>query len=803
MEKANEEVIALTKSSKELAQALALVKKSNDGKEAKQLSEKTDKLTKSTKKLKDSLIAEERVKQQILRANAKLAESRTKAAKDLALVRQKTLQQNKALREQAKASLDVKKANNGLISGLKAMGKQLAGALGVTALIGLLVNQFKKASERATELNKLTRELKGTFDITTKEAKKLAAQINAIAQNIDGVDSKNLQISLTTIVKTFKDLSEQEALDLIQEGFAKGSNNSGEFLDILKEYPSFFKKAGLSASEMFAIINQQVKEGVYSDKGVDAIKEATISLTENTQIVKDALRPLGESINLQIRQKVEAGKAFEAMQLISKEMETLGVNSAEAQTIMADVFKGAGEDSDAFVRNLHNVNLSLEDVAKQTSIVSEANLKLSESYNNFLLSVEDGSGIISNAIADITNMGSEFLETARIFNETNIENKLKILANAFLFIAEKALKPFVLVLEALGVEMPELRFEITNTSEALKLSTIDHKENTRVIKEETEAVVKLTAAQIKANETRAEENRIRAERSKDIIPILKNEVVAVKSVAEAIIETEEEKQERLNSIVQDGVDNRARIRLEKEAEIAEAEAMIREEALRSGLQLASDIFSSFQDERLAKLQTDSDAEKAILKQRLDDGLISEEQFASQVAAIDQKFRIKSAKAEKKKAIFDIAIATAVAIIKALPNIPLSIAVGVIGGIQLAAVAAKPIPTLAKGEVNINAPSHAQGGKVVEIEGGESYVNKHATSQSESVLNMVNDGILTDKNFSQMTKEDNNMLVAGLLMNMDDTNKQMLSVLLNGISSYTREGITYTVHGNGFKENFRA
>ena len=102
-------------------------------------------------------------------------------------------------------------------------------------------------------------------------------------------------------------ITASESLKLIEEGFKKGSNNTGEFLDILKEYPTQFKAAGIDAESMFAIINQQVREGIYSDKGVDAIKEAGLRLRENTKAVQDALAPLDESIKMQIKQEIAAG----------------------------------------------------------------------------------------------------------------------------------------------------------------------------------------------------------------------------------------------------------------------------------------------------------------------------------------------------------------------------------------------------------------------------------------------------------------------------------------------------------------
>lgn len=459
---------------------------------------------------------------------------------------------------------------------LKGLAGQLLGALGITAGVTLLVDQFKKAAERMGILNVLTRQLKGTFDITTKEAQKLAAQINAMAQNFEDVDAKQLQISLVAIVNTFKELSEQEALDLIKEGFQKGSNNSGEFLDILKEYPVFFKKAGLSASEMFAIINQQVKEGVYSDKGVDAIKEATISLTENTKIVKDALKPLGESVNLQIRQKVEAGKAFEAMQLISKEMLTLGANSAEAQTIMADVFKGAGEDSDAFVRNLHNVVLSMEDVADQTSIVSSANLELSTTYNEFLLSVSQGDGIFSRSIANFKLWVSEIFTSLKVFNEADITTRLKQMANG---------------LAAITGVGADYRFEINEETEALKLQQNEITKNTRLVKDLTK--VEETAAE--KTKRLAKEKKKLADQERKLAKERADEAKRFEAAENKLIELDNKR--RIT-----GIENAEKLRDERIK--IEAETLVRSLENQELLDIEREVLIQQSAENIAKINQD-------------------------------------------------------------------------------------------------------------------------------------------------------------------------------------------------------
>jgi DNA repair exonuclease SbcCD ATPase subunit len=60
---------------------------------------------------------------------------------------------------------------------------------------------------------------------------------------------------------------------------------------------------------------------------------------------------------------------------------------------------------------------------------------------------------------------------------------------------------------------------------------------------------------------------------------------------------------------------------------------------------------------------------------------------------------RQAESEKRNAIFNIGINTAQAVVAALPNIPLSVAIGVIGAAQLALVASQSIPAFAEGGVH--------------------------------------------------------------------------------------------------------
>jgi len=141
---------------------------------------------------------------------------------------------------------------------------------------------------------------------------------------------------------------------------------------------------------------------------------------------------------------------------------------------------------------------------------------------------------------------------------------------------------------------------------------------------------------------------------------------------------------------------------------------------------------------------DSNTKKiADLDDRLTKGLISQKQHDDGVAKSTAELDKKKAKIthddavrEKELNIFKTIINTASAIVAALPNIALSILAGTTGAVELATIVATPIPKAATGGL-ITGNSHAQGGVLIEAEGGETIINKKATSLFGGILSMMN------------------------------------------------------------------
>ena len=276
------EIDSLTVSLKGLIDATRAVSKEGTGSEAKERVKLTQDLTTATNKLAvaehDQLVEIQKAKIALAQKNSvakdaakeelKLTGEYDKQSKKLNELRKQyknlILEEGKATRETVKLKNEITKLDTKLkqvdssvgqnqrsvgkyTDALKGLGSQLIGALGIGSAITLVISGFKALAERAKELIVVTNKVKQIFDVTTGQAKKLSSQILALSKNFDE-DYTEILKAANAISKELG-ISAKKSLDLIQQGFQKGSNNNGEFLDILKEYPVQFKKAGLSAEE--------------------------------------------------------------------------------------------------------------------------------------------------------------------------------------------------------------------------------------------------------------------------------------------------------------------------------------------------------------------------------------------------------------------------------------------------------------------------------------------------------------------------------------------------------------------------
>lgn len=236
---------------------------------------------------------------------------------------------------------------------------------GAAAGIGWWVN-YNKGLVEATRLTQQFTEKSGD------DLKEYRSEVQTIA-DFYGKDFKEVLIGANAVSKQFG-IDASEAIKLIQDGFIAGADANGEFLDTLREYPAYFKEAGISAETFIAITAQAAKSGIYSDKGVDVIKEGNLRIREMTTATADALEGIGISAT-EVQEQLKSGQktTFDIIQMVSERLNELPDSASVVGTALADIFGGPGEDAGLqYIRTLKDIKTNLNDVKATAGEVGEA-----------------------------------------------------------------------------------------------------------------------------------------------------------------------------------------------------------------------------------------------------------------------------------------------------------------------------------------------------------------------------------------------------------------------------------------------
>lgn len=265
----------------------------------------------------------------------------------------------------------------GIASGFANLGKTLLGlaanpvflSIAGVAAAGAAVKWWYDYNAGIAEATRLTQQL---TDKSGEDLRAFRSEVQAVAETF-GVGFRDTLQAINSVVKQFG-ISYEEAANLVKKGFAAGADANGEFLDTLKEYPAYFKEAGISASTFVAIVTRSTKEGIFSDKGVDAIKEANLRLREMTTATASALEGIGiSSKKVQADLASGAKTTWDIMQQVSQKLSELPAASSKVGTAIADIFGGPGEDAGLrYLTMLKDINGGMDELLGNTDAMAKA-----------------------------------------------------------------------------------------------------------------------------------------------------------------------------------------------------------------------------------------------------------------------------------------------------------------------------------------------------------------------------------------------------------------------------------------------
>lgn len=543
--------------------------------------------------------------------------------------------------------------------------------LKVTALIGalkLLIDAGKAYIANIKEINAQTSKVAATFDISRANAEALTKEMRGLAAAF-GQDFNDVLKTSTVLSKEFG-LTGRQALRLIEQGFEKGANINGEFLELLKEYPAQLKTVGLSAKQSIALITQTERAGIFSDKGIDAIKEAGIRLRELTPATKTALEAIGLS-GTEIQKQLESGEKtlFEVTQEVSAKMAELPPQSKEVGTAIADIFGGPGEDVGIrFLGTLKDINLELGDIESTLSPVEASSAALNKQWQQTKDEFTKGAGLGAKALAFLQRAATDALFAVK--DAASGFKTLRGVQEDNAIALEEAAKQEVLAAE--------------NTKEAEAKKRLEYLETLRIRKLYTSAQAKLVKAEA-ANEKLIQD--ILADNQSEIQKDIEETIDAAERLSFEIVDLDKDIANRILETTK-LVDEQIKKRAED-----------LRDSISDALNFAGDLTQTFFDfrnnQRQLELQ-DIDIQKEAEIAAAGESAAAREAIENKFAAKQKKLKTEQAKADKRQAIFKTVIDTASAIVEALPNVALSIFAGVLGAAQLAEIVATPIPAFKDG-----------------------------------------------------------------------------------------------------------
>lgn len=279
-----------------------------------------------------------------------------------------------------------------VLGGLEQVGTQIknfttqgASAAGVAGLIaGAVIQAGIAVNDLVVEYRQLqgvTTQTTGLLGLQAQEVTSLSAAIS----DTFGADFQDVVSAANSLTKEVTG-DFQTSLTLIEQGFLSGANASGNFLDSLREYSSQVRAAGIDGNEFLEILIRSEREGIFSDKGIDAVKEFGLRIREQTDATKTALRDaFGAPFTDDLLQSIDSGErtTIDALKAVAEQVRNNQVPASELQAVMADVFGGAGEDAGRrFIEILGEIEGNIDALIPTTDDYTQQQIELLRANQN-------------------------------------------------------------------------------------------------------------------------------------------------------------------------------------------------------------------------------------------------------------------------------------------------------------------------------------------------------------------------------------------------------------------------------------
>ena len=703
--------------------------------------------------------------------------------------------------------------------------------LAITLIIGAFTALYKalsRSEEGQDKLNKILEVGGAIFTKLTDYITSFAIGIidaftspkKAIADLWEAIKT-NLLNRMNAVLKIFSAFGDafNAALKFDKEGIKKAASEMGSaYVDALTGVENTLDKVSDAQKNLTAEITESAKAGQRAaDIEAKLNKDKRKYLIDNAKIEGKVLELLAKAEEVKKKNAVEAIK-------LTKQAQKLGLQildnnrkqaAAEYELLKARAAQGKNDiemnnqiaAAQAKLIRADNAysQKKVTDAKKINTLIAERKRQINETAMALRNSINETSkteiaGYQKIIEADQATENAKLLSVEKVekIRKQAIEESTKVSIGAY----KSQLDANLITAETFAEFEKGLTLKKQNA--ITKIEKDANKQRTAIAKteqqkrfdEETQQVVANQAEKINQVKILYAKNEITAkDASEKILDIEKTAAVKQIEVLEQLMLSEKLTADQRKLVAEELF--KAKIGLIKEEEDATKESeekkkQIREEAFAKSKELVDTAFNYFKESNERKLNDLEISQNAEL-------LAAGDNEAAKQAINDRynkeraKIQTKQAKADKAKALFDIAVATAVGIVKAYGNPWLIGLIASIGLLQAGIVAAKPIPQFDKGTKNAPRGGFIGGekrpefitkdGKTSLIKSptffGNEWAGAEITSGKESA-NILNNNLYDNFKLNQQGQEVTNEKELFLLDKINDSIKEIrTNVIFDG------------------------
>lgn len=247
-------------------------------------------------------------------------------------------------------------------------------------------------------------EFRGKVSLVTRttgeELNNATAKIRSIADIFPQISPEATLIAASNASKQFgEDIN--TVLDTIQAGLAQTGGQNEKFIDSFEKYSAVATDAGLTLQQFNELLVKSTEEGVFSDKGIAAIKESSTRLKEFGAGAEKALTSaFGKDFTKEIKLKISEGDTFGAIQKVSEGLNNSNLSAQQVQSVVNNIFGGAGKIAGVeFLKTLKDIDGALEDVGGE----AQANINEYKALLEVTNEYEKASAELAEAIGGTTD----------------------------------------------------------------------------------------------------------------------------------------------------------------------------------------------------------------------------------------------------------------------------------------------------------------------------------------------------------------------------------------------------------------